>query len=324
VTIHADLVDEPNESVFLDLSAPTNATIADGRGRGVIVDDDAPEPPPVLDFNRDGKADLVFRHTTRTSDNNALWCMDGVVQIGTTYLQPDAARSVADLHWQIRGGGDFNGDTKPDLVWHHQGNGRLALWLMDNHVLTAAQNFLLLSGGLGEPDLNWKVVGAADMNGDGQLDLVWWNQSTYRIRIWHMDGDYQIDSVVLSMFANDPQYAIAGLADMNSDGKPDVVWRHYGNGKVAAWFMNDTQCLVMTGDQCGSGVWLSPNAVSDLNYRIVGVQDMNADGKADLIWQHTTTGKLAVWYLNGVTMTSTAPMTPQNLTDVNWRIVGVR
>lgn len=245
---------------------------------------------------------------------NALWYMTGVTRISTTPFNPPAD-FVTDLNWQIRGVGDFNGDHKPDLVWHHQGDGRLGLWLMDNHVRTATPNFALLSGGLGEPDLNWKVVGAADMNGDGQLDLVWWNQQTYALRIWHMDGAFQIDSVAVSV-ATSAGWEVVGVADMNGDGQSDFVWRHYGNGGLAVWLMNDS--VVQTTP------WLSPDVVSDVNYRIVGVVDMNADAEVDLVWQHVTTGELAVWYMDGITMTSTTPLTPQYLTDVNWKVVGVR
>jgi chitinase len=40
VTICSDLVNEQNENLALVLSAPTNATIADGQAVGIIVDDD--------------------------------------------------------------------------------------------------------------------------------------------------------------------------------------------------------------------------------------------------------------------------------------------
>jgi hypothetical protein len=40
VPIVGDLVVEPNETVFVDLSAPVNATIASSRGTGTIVNDD--------------------------------------------------------------------------------------------------------------------------------------------------------------------------------------------------------------------------------------------------------------------------------------------
>jgi Calx-beta domain-containing protein len=45
VTVNGDLLDEPDETFLVNLSNPTNATIADGVGVGTITDDD---PPPAL------------------------------------------------------------------------------------------------------------------------------------------------------------------------------------------------------------------------------------------------------------------------------------
>ncbi|MDQ3871809.1 MAG: hypothetical protein M3301_09375, partial [Chloroflexota bacterium] len=48
VPVYGDLRDEYNESFYLNLSAPTNATIGDGQGRGIVYDDD---PLPSLRIN---------------------------------------------------------------------------------------------------------------------------------------------------------------------------------------------------------------------------------------------------------------------------------
>lgn len=45
-TIVGDTREEPNESFYIDLSAPTGATIADPRGTVTILDDDATATPP--------------------------------------------------------------------------------------------------------------------------------------------------------------------------------------------------------------------------------------------------------------------------------------
>ena len=42
VTVIADTLDETDETFFVQLSSPTNATIADGEGLGTITDDDGP------------------------------------------------------------------------------------------------------------------------------------------------------------------------------------------------------------------------------------------------------------------------------------------
>jgi len=46
VQVLGDTVDEPDEDFFVDLSNPSGATIADGRGVGTITDDDDAHPPP--------------------------------------------------------------------------------------------------------------------------------------------------------------------------------------------------------------------------------------------------------------------------------------
>ena len=301
----------------MNLSGATNATLADARGRGVIQDDDPTTIPPTRDFNSDGWADLVWRH--RVSGYNALWYMTGNAMLSTTPFLPtgpDGAEVLADLNWEIRAVGDFNNDGKPDQLWQNQSTGGLGVWLFNNQVRTTTAYLALLSGGYGDPDVNWKVFAAADLNGDGQLDLVWANRLSGALRVWHLDGLVQIDSVPLALSTTDTQWEIVGVADMNGDQKPDLVWRHYGNGGMATWLLQDTQIL--------STLWLSPDINRDVNWRIVGVVDMNADGTADLVWQHVGNGQLAVWYMNGTTMTSMNYLQPSTVTDTNWRIVGVR
>jgi hypothetical protein len=48
VQVTGDLLDEPTETFFVNLSSPVNATIADGQGLGTILDDD---PPPTLSIS---------------------------------------------------------------------------------------------------------------------------------------------------------------------------------------------------------------------------------------------------------------------------------
>ena len=36
-------------------------------------------------------------------------------------------------------------------------------------------------------------------------------------------------------------------------------------------------------------------------WRVVGLNDFNGDQKTDIVWQHSTTGQVFVWYMNGTT-----------------------
>jgi hypothetical protein len=72
-----------------------------------------------------------------------------------------------------------------------------------------------------------------------------------------------------------------------------------------------------------SNDFLNPSQVADPNWKIVGAGDFNGDGKADLVWQHTTSGWLSVWYMNGKNMVSSQLLNPGQVGDGNWKIMGV-
>jgi hypothetical protein len=73
---------------------------------------------------------------------------------------------------------------------------------------------------------------------------------------------------------------------------------------------------------------LSPNSLSDLNWRIAGVADIARngvrDGKPDLVWQRDGTGDLAVWYMDGLALPAGISMNPASVGSSTWKIVGVR
>ena len=83
-------------------------------------------PPPVGDFDRDGKPDLLWRHQALGS-LYAWFMVDGKMTSGA-YLQPERAESGS---LQIQGLGDFNRDTHTDLLWQDRQTGTLTAWLMN-------------------------------------------------------------------------------------------------------------------------------------------------------------------------------------------------
>jgi hypothetical protein len=59
--------------------------------------------------------------------------------------------------------------------------------------------------------------------------------------------------------------------------------------------------------------------VSDVNWQIGGVDDFNADGRPDILWRNSLTGKNGVWYMNGAVRIG-AEYVP-TVTDLAWKIV---
>ena len=58
-------------------------------------------------------------------------------------------------------------------------------------------------------------------------------------------------------------------------GGGDIVWRNMGDGAVAVWLMNGLTIDPSSG---------TPGGAPD-NWTIVGIGDLNGDGKTDLVWR---------------------------------------
>jgi hypothetical protein len=92
-------------------------------------------------------------------------------------LLPAAVRYPAD--WQVAGVGDFGGDGKSDILWHHT-SGQLSMWQMDGQTLVSA-------GAVVSIPTAWQVAGVADFNGDGKSDILW-RHTSGAVAEWNMDG----------------------------------------------------------------------------------------------------------------------------------------
>lgn len=255
------------------------------------------------DFNGDGASDLLWREATR--GYMAAWTLRGDLASKTAV---SFGLVVDDQDWRIVGTGDFNGDGKPDLVWHHRTTGRIYLWYMDGVVRLGHTSFSLF--GIG--DTRWKVVGVGDFNGDGKPDLVWQHDTLGWLAVWLMNNATLIAGLDMSPIQVDAEWKIAGVGDLNADGKSDLIWRHSTSGTLGAWLMNG-----VTRTQY---VPLDPGVVDDFDWQIAGVTDVNGDGTPDLVWHHLTRGWVAVWHMNGAARVGNGAF-PIAI-ETNWKIVG--
>ncbi len=128
------------------------------------------------DMNNDGYPDLLWQN--QKTGQLLRWLMNNtqVIDYSSVFA------TVSDTSWKIVAAPDMNSDGRSDILWQNQKTGAVVRWTMkDRQVLQYGSAFATVS------DLNWKIVGAADMNGDGHADIVWQNAATGQLTRWLMN-----------------------------------------------------------------------------------------------------------------------------------------
>jgi hypothetical protein len=83
--------------------------------------------------------------------------------------------------WHIEGTGDFDNDSRSDILWRHD-SGQVYIWEMNGLRIQA-------EGGVAHAAVpnDWQIQDIGDFNNDGSSDIVWRHDSG-QIYIWQMDG----------------------------------------------------------------------------------------------------------------------------------------
>ena len=262
------------------------------------------------DFNSDGLLDLLWHNAA--DGRLAAWMMNGGHLLSGTALEPG---QLADVNWKPVAMVDSNRDGIGDIVWQHAADGTLGIWRMAGTVLEDA----IAVSPDHVADTNWKVRGAADFNQDGDADLVWQHQVSGAIAVWFMKYEWYRPTLISGEALGpgavaDVNWQIVGTGDFNRDGWPDLLWQHQGDGRIAIWKMRRT--TVLEGDL------ISPGHISNLDWQIRALGDLDGDDMPDLIWQNRATGDLAAWFMNGTTLASGVSLGA--VPDTNWHVVSPR
>ncbi len=175
------------------------------------------------DFNNDGNVDVVFK-----SDGGliAIYYMQGTNFLTYTYVNPQNPVSSA---WRVAGVHDLNNDGQSDILWQETG-GSLWIWLMNGTTVTqsfAIRNSKTLGSG-------WYVMALADVDFDGQTDIIFENQFGY-MQAWIMNGTTYVSST--GLFPTQANSWIVGVNDYNFDGGWDFLLEN-GSGDLNIWLMD--------------------------------------------------------------------------------------
>lgn len=126
------------------------------------------------DFNSDGTDDIVWRHYP--SGSNYVWYLASTLG-NITVSGGTALPAVPDNNWKIRGAGDFDQNSTPDILWRNYAWDHNYIWYMS---YTLGSNLVPFGGDFLDVDY-WRedeIIGVSDFNLDGLPDILWGRNGT--------------------------------------------------------------------------------------------------------------------------------------------------
>ena len=237
------------------------------------------------DLDGDGSDDVVLRHA---DGRWRYYAMNGRRHVAP---RSGVLGIPADPAWAFAGIGDLNGDGRADILSRHP-DGRWRYHAMDGKDRLAAE-----SGEAALPaDPAWRLAGVGDFDGDGfDDDVLLRHAGTGRWRYVPMDGRGVGDGEGGANLSANPSWTVAGIGDLNGDGRDDVLLRHADTSRWYYYPMDGRTALDGRG-----AANLSANAA----WTFAGIGDLNGDGKDDVLLRHADTSRWHYYPMNGRTVLS--------------------
>lgn len=284
----ADFDGDGNPDLVVALQGDDQVAILMGSAVGIFSEPalfgvgDSPRDVATGDFDGDGNIDIATANREDDTVSILLGNGDGTFGVFTSVTLLAAAD--ADTRAQPEGlaVGDFDGGSNDDLAVSRSHNTHSDVVVLLN----------MGDGTFGEPTdfavgQDPRGVVTADMNGDGNLDLVVSNNDSKDVSVLLGGGDGTFTSAGNFATGQDANEALA-VGDMNGDGNLDVVAANRERDNVT----------VFLGDGTGS---LGPPTSSDTGNAPVAVAlaNIDDDGMLDVVTANEEDDSVAILLTTG-------------------------
>ena len=89
---------------------------------------------------------------------------------------------------------------------------------------------------------DWRLVDAADFNGNGRPDYLLFRPSTAQTAIWYLSGTSGTTFVSSAFGPTIPGgWVLVTTADFNGEGHPDYVLYEPATRKTSIWYLNNNR-----------------------------------------------------------------------------------
>jgi hypothetical protein len=302
VPVVGDIVAEPTETFFVDLSLPQNATLLDPRGDVSITEADV--------------AGLAVNHVTVAEGRIAVLTVTlpspPAQPVSVSYETLPGSATPGDDYVHVSGtvtitppasSATFNVTTLADSAWENQEGIGIRLFASSGPPIAyPLAKVAIIDLHLG-----------SDFNGDRGTDLLWRHEGSGQISVWYMNR-VQLSSGASTNPGTHPlNWKVVGTGAFRPVPGWELLWWDQTTGNLQVWEMSQANRVNLSGT--------TPAGVADNNWHPVATGDFNADGKSDIVWRHAVSGQIAMWMMDGYTLLSGTLTTPDSL-PLEWQLQG--
>ncbi|CAF3308762.1 unnamed protein product [Rotaria sp. Silwood2] len=254
-----------------------------------IVDGTTPVSVTTDDVNGDGKIDIIVAYSG--SNNVGVFLNSGT---GTFTAQANPLTIANGKKPVSVTTDDVNGDGKIDIIVAYSGSNNVGVFLNSGTATFTAQANPLIIAGTTTPE----SVTTDDVNGDGKLDIIVAYSGSNNVGVFLNSGTgtFTAQPNLLTIAGTTTPVSVT-TADVNGDGKPDIIVAYSGSNNVGVFLNSGTGTFTAQTNSLIIAGATTPVSV------VAG--DVNADGKPDIIVAYSGSNNLGA-FLNSGTGTFTA------------------